>query len=162
MESVSLLVAEPCFIVTNGPAQACSTTLWLALLHSFFLEYLSVATVMPGLVCINQIQSCLWAFSILTLLSGSLKAKSSSSQSTKRVTYVLPSSLLCLTYICVIHAHLSFFFPRKGRKDAERGRNSVPQGKAHQLVTQYQMVSPEDIHTGNLYTGIYRLSRLYS
>ena len=49
-------------------------------------------------------------------------------------------------------------------RDAESGRNHPPQGRAHQLVIQYQMVSPENIHQGNLtlsekvaltYLGIY-------
>ena len=32
-------------------------------------------------------------------------------------------------------------------RNAENGRNSLPQGKAHQLVIRYQVVSPENIDT---------------
>ena len=35
-------------------------------------------------------------------------------------------------------------------RDAESGRNSLPQGRAHQLVIQYQMVSLENRHTHNI------------
>lgn len=37
---------------------------------------------------------------------------------------------------------------KKRRKDACR-RNGLPQGKAHQLVLQHQIVSPEDIYASN-------------
>lgn len=33
---------------------------------------------------------------------------------------------------------------------AENGRNSIPQGKAHQLIVQCQKVSPKNIHTDNI------------
>lgn len=32
----------------------------------------------------------------------------------------------------------------------ENGRNSIPQGKAHQLIVQCQKVSPKNIHTGKI------------
>lgn len=35
-------------------------------------------------------------------------------------------------------------------KDAESGRNGLPHGTAHPLVIQYQMLSPEDVHTSNI------------
>lgn len=42
-------------------------------------------------------------------------------------------------------------------RNAESGGHSVPQGRAHQLVSQHQNVSPENIHTSNIYS----LSRLH-
>lgn len=41
----------------------------------------------------------------------------------------------------------------KGPKAAvqyESGRKSLIRGRAHRLVSQYQMVSPENVHTGNI------------
>ena len=35
-------------------------------------------------------------------------------------------------------------------RHAESGRNSLPQGRARQLVIPYQMVSPENIHARNI------------
>lgn len=32
---------------------------------------------------------------------------------------------------------------------SESGRKCLIQGRAHRLVSQYQMVSPENVHTGN-------------
>jgi hypothetical protein len=32
----------------------------------------------------------------------------------------------------------------------KRWRDNLPQGRKHQLVFQYQMVSPENIHTNNI------------
>lgn len=45
----------------------------------------------------------------------------------------------------------------KELKYAENGRNRFPQGKGHQLIIQYQIVSPENIH---IQIGAHRLSRL--
>lgn len=42
-------------------------------------------------------------------------------------------------------------------RNAERGRSSLPQGRAHQLFIQHQMVSPEDMYI----QVTYRLIRWY-
>ena len=39
---------------------------------------------------------------------------------------------------------------RNYRRKAGRGRGGPPQGRAHQLVIQYQMVNPENIHTSSI------------
>lgn len=43
--------------------------------------------------------------------------------------------------------------PQPYRKNYEKlkvGGNSLPQGRVHQLVIQFQMVSPENTHTTNI------------
>ena len=35
-------------------------------------------------------------------------------------------------------------------RNAESGRHGLPQGRAHPLVTQYQMISDENMHTSSM------------
>ena len=44
----------------------------------------------------------------------------------------------------------SLYKELKTLRNAESGRNSLPQGRAHQLVIQDQEVHPKDIHSSNI------------
>lgn len=43
-------------------------------------------------------------------------------------------------------------------RKAESRKDHLPQGRTHRLVTQYQVISPKNIHTQ---VTFYRLSRIY-
>lgn len=46
------------------------------------------------------------------------------------------------------------FYTKNYRQiNAGSSRDSFPQRRAHQLVVQYQMASPENIHTSSIHTG---------